>query len=120
MGDIISNVFPSVQGRVDFKSFGHVVPQEAVRIIYSDPLVASKLTFAPSTSLSRRFCLRSCSVQVLGLIVPSGPNGHPFQFSFANRNSAQILNDLSQALLVIAESVPDGVRGIAVLLFGAK
>ena len=30
VGDIISNVFPTVQHRVDFKSFGHVVPPEAV------------------------------------------------------------------------------------------
>jgi hypothetical protein len=43
-------------------------------------------------------------------VVSSGPNGHPFQFSFANRNSSQMLNDLSQALVIIAESVPDGVR----------
>ena len=30
VGDIISNVCPTVQHRVDFKSFGHVVPPEAV------------------------------------------------------------------------------------------
>jgi hypothetical protein len=30
VGDIISNVFSTVQHRVDFKSFGHVVPPEAV------------------------------------------------------------------------------------------
>ena len=50
--------------------------------------------------------------QVLGLTVPSGPSGQPFQFSFANRNSALLLNDLAQALVVIAQTVPDGVRSI--------
>ena len=30
VGDIISTVFPTVKHRVDFKSFGHVVPPEAV------------------------------------------------------------------------------------------
>jgi len=48
--------------------------------------------------------------QVLGLTVPCGPSGHPFQFSFANRNSSQMMSDLAQALVVIAESIPDGVR----------
>jgi hypothetical protein len=97
VGDILSNVFPSLQHRVDFKSFGHVVPQESV--MRQTPCAV------PVATLKRRFGL-----QVLGMVVSSGPNGHAFQFSFANRNSAQMLNDLSQALVVIAESVPDGVR----------
>ena len=61
--------------RVDFRSFGHVVPQDSV----------------------------------LGLTVPSGPNGSPFQFSFGSRNSKDMMGELAQALVVIAESVPDGV-----------
>ena len=94
VGDIISNVFPAVKdrlhvtrhtrlvahrhippSRVDFRSFGHVVPQDSV----------------------------------LGLTVPSGPNGSPFQFSFGSRNSKEMMGELAQALVTIAESVPDGV-----------
>lgn len=106
VGDILSNVFPSMQNRVDFKSFGHVVPQESVSVPFANFFLNEKSNSA--------VCL-----QVLGLVVPSGPNGHEFQFSFANRNSAQMLNDLSQALVIIAETVPDGVRNDqpAVFLF---
>jgi hypothetical protein len=98
VGDIISNVFPTVQNRVDFKSFGHVVPPEAVTISGS----LTNGTYCCS-------CVFVIVVQVLGLTVPCGPSGHPFQFSFANRNSPHLMSDLAQALIVIAESIPDGV-----------
>jgi hypothetical protein len=34
VGDILSNVFPSMQSRVDFRSFGHVVPAESVLALF--------------------------------------------------------------------------------------
>lgn len=49
---------------------------------------------------------------VLALSVPCGPRGQNFSFTFANRSNAALLDDLGEAVLSIAATVPD-VRTLA-------
>ncbi|KAI9891155.1 MAG: ATP-dependent DNA helicase chl1 [Vezdaea aestivalis] len=42
-------------------------------------------------------------------IVPSGPGGMPFEFTFTNRTSPALLNSLGEALISYASVVPDGM-----------
>ena len=46
---------------------------------------------------------------LLPLIVGSGPNGIPFNFSFKNRNNTSMILETGRALLKICQSVPKGI-----------
>lgn len=46
---------------------------------------------------------------LLAMTVSQGPSGRDFDFSFENRNSSKMLDDLGAALITLADTVPDGL-----------